>query len=147
MAYPTGMLSFVLEEVDSRIIAIKKQCQSLRNDSAAGPIQSGRIISLFQYLRVERAALQQASTVPGLGAYAQEQKNQPGLNIGTEFTALLAAIDNVTTWISANFPVDPGTSSLLERTLGPDGPIERTFTTAQMAGLRAQLDTIIAAIA
>lgn len=145
MAYPTGVLSQTLDQIDARIIALKKQVQALRTDAAAGAVASGRIISLFQYLRSERAYLATVGSTPGLAAYAQQQKNNAQLDVVTEFTALLATLDGVTGWISANFP-KAQTGELLERTLGADGPIEATFTVAQTAGLRAQLDAVIGAI-
>lgn len=146
MAYPTGILSFVLEQIDGRIIAIKKQCQGLRADAAAGSVASGRILSLFQYLRAERVALPSLAATPGLAAYAQQQKNNAQLDVVSEFNALMATIDGVTSWISTNFPKDAG-GALLERTLGTDGPTEVLFSPSQTAGFRTQLDAVIAAIA
>jgi hypothetical protein len=147
MAYPTGLLSFVLEQIDQRILAIKKQAQVLRADALAGPIQSGRILSAHQYLRAERAALVTAGGTPGLAAFARDQKNNQTLDVVAEFNAVIAAIDNVTGWIATNFPKDAATQALLERTLEVDGPVERTFTTVQTAGFRTQLDSLIATIA
>lgn len=147
MAYPTGMLSFVLDGINSRAIKLKSYCQQLRTASAAGPVQSGQIISVYQSLRQDRAALVTASSTPGLAQYAKDQKNNQGLDIVAEFNAMISAIDTATAWIDANFPKDPGTGSLLERTLSSEGPVERTFTTAQLAGFRTQLDSVIATIA
>lgn len=147
MAYPTGMLSFVLEQIDGRVLSLKRYCQQVRADAAAGPIQSGRILSTFQSLRFDRAALASAAATPGLAQFARDQKNNQALDVVAEFNTMMAAIDNVTSWISTNFPTDPGTGALLERTWGPDQPIERTFTSAQTAGFRTQLDTLIATIA
>lgn len=146
MAYPTGMLSFVLEQIDQRILSIKKQAQSLRADSLAGNVASGRILSAHQYLRAERAALVTAGATPGLAQFARDQKNNQSLDIVTEFNAVIAAIDQVTSWIDSNFPKD-GSGFLLERTLGADGPLERQFSTAQLATFRTQLDSLIATIA
>lgn len=146
MAYPTGMLSFVLEGIDQRILKVKQQAQALRTDAAAGAIQSGRILSTHQYLRAERAALTAAASTPGLAQYARDQKNNQTLDVVAEFTAVIAAIDQVVGWIETNFPKDAG-GFLLERTLGADGPLERTFTPAQTAGFRTQLDSLIAMIA
>jgi hypothetical protein len=146
MAYPTGMLSFVLEGIDSRALKIKSYCQNLRNASAAGPIQSGQILSVFQALRQDRAALVTASSTPGLAQYAKDQKNNQTLDVVAEFNGMIAAIDQVVSWITTNFPKDAATQCLLERTLGSEGPIEVTFTSAQTAGMRTQLDSLIATI-
>lgn len=141
------MLSFVLEQIDQRILSIKKQAQALRADAAAGALPSGRILSMHQYLRAERVALVTASSTPGLAQFARDQKNNQSLDVVTEFNAVIAAIDGVVGWIAANFPTDVATGALLERTLGADGPVERTFTAAQTAGFRTQLDNLIATIA
>jgi RecA/RadA recombinase len=146
VAYPTGMLSFVLEGIDSRALKIKNYCQSLRTASLSGPVQSGQIISVFQALRQDRAALVAASSTPGLAQYAKDQKNNQTLDVVAEFNTMIAAIDQVTAWIDSNFPKDATTQALLERTLSTEGPIERTFTSVQTAGLRTQLDSLIATI-
>lgn len=145
MAYPTGVLGQVLSEIDSRILKVKIQSQSLRNDLAAGNVASGRILAFFQYLRSERAALVTAAAVPGLAAYAQLEKNNNTLDVVAEFNAVISAIDGVSSWINTNFPKD-GSGFLLERTLGADGPIERTFAPATTATFRTQLDGLIATI-
>jgi hypothetical protein len=146
MAYPTGMLAFVLEGVDSRALKVKTYCQSLRTASAAGPVQSGVVISTFMSLRQDRAALVTAAATPGIVQYARDQKNNQTLDVVAEFNAMVAAIDQVTNWITTNFP-KAATGELLERTLGSEGPIEVTFTSAQTAGLRTQLDSLIGTIA
>lgn len=146
MAYPTGMLSFVLEGIDSRALKIKSYCQALRTAAATGPVQSGQILGVYQGLRQDRAALVAASATPGLAQYAKDQKNNQTLDVVAEFNGMVGAIDQVTAWIDSNFPKDTTTQALLERTLGTEGPIERTFTTAQTAGLRTQLDSLIATI-
>lgn len=145
MAYPTGMLGIVLESIDTRILKIKQTTQSLRDDLAAGNVTSGRILSYFQYIRAERAALVTAAATPGLTTYAQNEKQNGTLNIVAEFNTVIAAIDGTTTWISTNFPKD-GSGFLLERTLAVDGPVERTFTPATTATFRSQLDALVATI-
>lgn len=146
MAYPTGMLSFVLEGIDSRALKVKTYCQSLRTAAAAGPVASGQILGVYQALRQDRAALVTAAGTTGLAQYAKDQKNNQSLDVVAEFNAMVAAIDQVTLWIDNNFPKDASTRALLERTLEAEGPVERTFTSAQTAGLRTQLDGLIATI-
>jgi len=146
MAYPTGMLSLTLEEIDRRLVGLKAYLQQVRTEAATSNVPSFRILNLYTRLIQDRAALTTAAAVPGIGTYAQEQKNQPGLNVVTEFNAVIAAVDQVSGWISANFPRDAG-GFLLAQTLGASGPEDRTFTPAQTAGLRAQLDSLIATIA
>lgn len=146
MAYPTGILSVVLARLDLRAIEIKAQCQVARAESLVGNVNSSRLIGLFNFLRTQRAGLATDSATPGLAAYAQAQKNQPGLDVVAEFNAMLSTLDGVTAWIIANFPKD-ASGFLLERTWGADSPVDRSFTPAQMAGFRTALDSLIATIA
>lgn len=146
MAYPTGMLSITLEDVDRRALAVKTACQSARTASAAGNINGSDVIAMYNFLKAQRAGLAAASTVPGLGAYAQAQKNSPGLDVVVAFNDMLAAIDGVTTWITTNYPKDVN-GFLLERTWGANGPVDRQFTSVQTVGYRTALDSLIATIA
>ena len=140
------MLSIVLEDVDRRALSVKVQCQTIRTAAAAGNINSSDIVSIFNFLKTQRAGLAAASSTPGLGAYAQAQKNSPSLDVVAEFTGMLAAIDGVTAWIITNYPKDAN-GFLLERTWGANSPIDRVFTPAQTAGFRTALDSLIATIA
>lgn len=146
MAYPTGMLSLVLEDIDRRAVSVKTYATQVRTEAAAGNIPSSRILDLFINLRQERGLLATAAATPGIAQFARDQKNNQSLDVVAEFNAMLAAIDGTTTWINTNFPKDGG-GFLLERTLGVNSPIDRTFTPAQTAGLRTQLDSLIATIA
>ena len=145
MAYPTGMLAFVLESIDRTAASTKVNCQNVRNEAAAGNIPSSRILNLFIELRQNRVQLAAAAGTSGIGAYAQAAKNLPGLDVVAEFTAMLAAFDAVTAWINANFPKD-GSGFLLAQTLGADSPVDRMFSPAQTAGFRTALDSLIATI-
>lgn len=146
MAYPTGLLSIVLEDIDRRAAGIKLYVSQVKAEAAAGNIPSTRILDVFINLKQERVALAAATSTAGLPAYAQAQKNQPGLDVVAEFNAMTAAIDGVTSWIVNNFPKDAG-GILLERTWGASSPVDRTFTPTQTAGFRTVLDTLIATIA
>lgn len=146
MAYPTGVLSITLENIDVRLLRLKGQLVVFRTACAAGDVLASRIIEMFLVLRVDRNALASQAATPGLGAYAQSQKNAPTLDIVAEFNAVLAATDSVTTWITTNFPKDGG-GYILAQSFGADTMGERTFTPAQTAGLRTVLDALIATIA
>lgn len=147
MAYPTGMLSLVLEQIDSGILNLKKFCQAAHAEMAAGSVSSGRILDVYSRLVQMRAELVTAAAKPGLSAYAQSQKNDGTLDVVAEFNALITKVDTCTQWISDNFPKDLVGGYLLAQTLGPQGPVDRAFTSAQTDGLRTQLATVIAAIA
>ena len=146
MAYPTGMLSLTLEEIDRRAVDVKGYCTRTRDTLGAGNTPATTIFDLFIRLKSDRAAFAAATSVSGLAAYARAQKNDENLDVVTEFGEMLAAIDDVTAWISTNFPKDAN-GYLLAQTWGASGPVDRTFTPAATAGLRTQLDALIATIA
>lgn len=149
MAYPTGLLSITLDAIDRRIVRMKSQVQTLRDATAAGPVGGSRILDLWGFLKTERPGLVSAAATPGLAEYAREQKNKtvsdPTFDVVAEFNALIAAIDNVTGWMEANFPKDAG-GFILAQTFGASGLVDRQFTSAQTAGLRTQLDALLNAI-
>jgi hypothetical protein len=145
MAYKTGLLAITLNNVDETMLQVKGYVQNFRTASLAGPVGASSILDLYSRLRTNRQELATLAAVPGLAAYAREQKNDENFDIVVEFNAVLAAIDGVTAWINTNFPKD-GSGFLLAQTLGANAPADRQFTTAALAVLRTQLDTIIAAI-
>lgn len=146
MAYPTGLLSRVLEDVDRMLISLKAYCTSRRDQMAAGNVQAGMISDdIYVRLQSDKAALQAAAATPGIGQYAKEQKDDAGLDVVTEFQALITAITGTIDWITANFPQD-GSGYLRERQFGGSGPVDRQFTPADTTALRTNLDNIINAI-
>ena len=149
MAYPTGMLSFVLENIDREMAGIKLTCQQVKAESIAGSIPSSRIWTLFINLRQSRQELVAAGSTPGIAEFARAQKNMPALDVVAEFTSVLAALDGVTAWVGTNFPkvTDGNGTWLLAQSLGADSPVDRMFTTAQLATFRTVLDGLIATIA
>ena len=150
MPFPAsnGALSDVLEETCRFAVAMKQHAERASAKAAAGNVTSTDIIDLDIRLRQWRATLAEAGATPGIGAYAQEQLGDGTLDVAAEFNAMLGAIDNVTGWIRANFPVGSGQAAgyLLARTWGPDGPVDRLFSPTQTAGLRTQLDALAATV-
>lgn len=146
MAYPTGTLDRTLDRLDERVSRVKLNASSVRAESVAGPVSSTRILGLYAALRTDHAEITALSQTPGLAAYVQQQKNDPALDVVAEFQTMLNTLTNVTNWIAANFPKDAN-GFLLAQTLGADRPVDRMFTTADLAAFRAQLDAMIATIA
>lgn len=146
MAYPTGTLSRVLEDIDRDMIALKAFCQRHKDRMAAGNVPATAILDdLYIHLKRSHAALTTAASVPGLADFARAQKNDEELDVVAEFQAVLTTVAAVASWITTNFPKD-GNGYLLARTLGDDGPVDRQFTPAQTATLRTALDALIATI-
>lgn len=145
MAYPTGLLSLVLEDIDRRAINVKGYCQRTRDQAAAGNIPSATILDVLVRLIQDRTALQSAASTPGIADFARDQKDNQALDVVAEFTAMVAAISGAIEWVTTNFPKDGG-GFLLAQTFGATGPIDRQFTPAQTAGFRTQLDAVIGTI-
>lgn len=145
MAYPTGLLSRVLEDVDRDMADVRAGAVRLRAELAAGNTSAARVKESYTALWGYRVRITAAAAVPGIGAYAQEQKGNPSLNVGAEFTAVMNAISGVITWMEANYPKD-GEGYLLDTQFNSGTFTTRVFTPAQSAGLRTVLDTLIATI-
>lgn len=145
MVYPVDSLSTVLEDVDHQMIDLKRFCQQAHARLAAADTPSPMILDLRRTLATISARLMTLATTPGLAAYAQEQKNAPGLNIATEFSTVQTAISDAITYIEAAIPKS-GTY-LLHEEWGAGGTIiNRQFTPVATQTLRTKLDAIITGI-
>ena len=146
MAFPasTATLSEGWINACRMALAMKRQAQEDRARMAAGPVPASLVLDMEPRLRDTKASLQQVAAIPGIAEYAQQQANNPALNVATEFTAMLNALDNVVAWIRTNYPVHNG--YLLSQTFGATGRQDRTFSAAETAGLRTVLDALIASV-
>lgn len=150
MAFPSSggtvaSLADAWAQARSIAASIKNQAQGVRNASVAGPIGSSQILRMSVFLAEMRAQLELVRLTPGLGAYVQEQLNNPAINIATEFTNMLTTVDNTIAWIVANFPQSGG--FLAAQTIVASGMIaDRQFSTASLVNFRTVLDTLIATI-
>lgn len=150
MAFPsdggsTRSLADLWRQVRGYAGAVKSRAQALRNQAAAGPVSAMQMLDLTTVLADAKVQFQSAAAVSGLAEYAQQQVGNPALDVVAEFNAMMAQIDATILWIRTNLPND-GTY-LLALTLGTDGRYSwRTFAPAATAGLRTQLDALIATI-
>jgi hypothetical protein len=68
------------------------------------------------------------------------------LDVVAEFTAMESAVEDCRDWIVANLPTDAD-GYLVIRTLNADGTLtDRMFAPAQTAGLRTEIDAVLATI-
>lgn len=135
--------------VASRNIAtqVKTSAQNVRTLSAAGTLASSNLLDFVTYLAEARAGLQTCAQVPGIQTYAQEQLEDPSIDLTAEFIAMRDQMDATRTWITTNFPKEATSGYLLAQTFTADGrQADRVFTAAQTAGLRTVLDALIATI-
>lgn len=121
-------------------IALKSYCQDVKDASAAGPISGNLAIALHERLISDRARFVAIGAITGMAAYAQDQENDNAYDVVAEFNAMVAAIASVRDWLIANV----STSGWV--TFSTSGVATKTFSSAQTAGLRTQLDSLIATI-
>ena len=140
MAYPTGMLSLTLEDVDRTALQIKAYMQARIAQCAAGSVTSSTLLDIYMRLATANDTLAAAASVSGLGDYARAQKDNAELDVIAEFTAMRAAIASAKAWLVTNLPKSG--EYLLLVTLGDDRPIDREFPAAQTAGLRTVMQAV-----
>lgn len=152
MAFPASGgsrqdLGDVLIRVRYAARRIKNIAQDLRTASAAGPILARRPVVVMEELSELRAQLVTLAAVPGLAVYAQDQFGDANLNIVTEYTAMRNALDAVVSWITGAIPKDSvsGRWLLIEEIVSGQR-VDRTFSSAETAGMRTVLDALIATI-
>lgn len=148
MALPSRQpLSEVLSEARRTWANTRSACVTARQQSAAGPVQAHRVVALYDQLRRDAVHFRRIAATPGLADYARAQYADEGVDVAADFAAMANAIDTTVSWISAALPRDADGYPALHQ-INEDGSIvQRTFSSAQTAGLRTRLDAIIATIA
>ena len=107
---------------------------------------SDQVLAVADNLGSMRDALNTIKAVPGIDVYATAQEDDVAYDVSIEFNALIAAIDATISEIVTTLPKD-GNDWLLIRKINPDGSLSpRSFTGAQLSGLRSSLDVIAAAV-
>lgn len=144
MPYPTNNLSNKLEDVDRLVEALKATLQNQVSTMAAGSVNASTILGVYVRIKRDYDALGQAAAIPGIAQHAKDEKNDQNLDIVAEFTALRAEMAAVVVWIDANFPAAGG--YIQSHQIAAGVITERPFTSGQTAGLRAVLNSVIAAI-
>ena len=113
----------------------------------AGGSNADRLVLLLAHLRSLQAQLVDIADTPGIAAYARDQEGDAEYDVAAEFTALLAALDDVGDWIAAAMPKD-GSGYLLLWTLdaATGNRVPRTFTGTQLGALGTKLQTLVDAV-
>jgi len=148
MAYPTGMLSLTLEDVDREMVKLKGYATRQKDRLNTNPITATVVLDIYAKLNAVKSLFEAAASVPGIVGYARDQKDDQTLNLVTEFNVVVAAIDAVIAQIATDIPTanQGGTDYLLVQTLGALIPEWRDFTPVQLATTRGLLQAIIDAI-
>lgn len=147
MAFPSTAdpLSRALLDVQNTARQLKTYAQSVKDATAAGPVSANLVIEFYLTLVAAKAKFAAAAAVTGLAQYAKDQFNNQALDIVAEFNAMVAAVNSCGTWINSNVPKD-GSGYLLKDKLTASGVDVRTFSSAATAGLRTQIDSLLATI-
>ena len=123
-----------------------KRLAEARSISFASGATSAEVLSVADNLGALKAGLDEAKTIPGIAAYAQGQEDDVTYDVAAEFSAVLVAVDAVIANIVATIPTD-ASGWLLINKINADGTLTaRSFTGAQLAGLRTVLDALAAII-
>lgn len=149
MAFPSGKTKDTLNKAlnDTQIIArnLKQDAIDIRDTSLAGDISRKLIMEFPTKIADALDIWSVASAKTGIAQYAKDQLEDQTLTIGADFTSMVTTATGVRDWIITNFPNTGGL--LLERSFDVNGRmVLGTLTTVQTAGLRIELDALIATI-
>jgi hypothetical protein len=143
----TQTLSQAWQDAQNLSISLESIAQAQKDLSLAGPVVGSVILDFEKQLRSFRDRFDVIAALSGIAAYVAAQPDTPaGYDVAAQFSAMRTQIVATITWIRNNFPRDSTNTYMLERSWGADGPVERTFTTAQLAPYRTQLDALLASI-
>lgn len=147
MAFPTtSALAKTLAEALALAGNIKEKAQLVHDRSNTGLMKARLVLDFSEYLANALDQFTAARDTPGIGAYAQAQLNDVGLDIAVEFNTMIGAVQSTISWIVTNVPQSGG--YVQRETLGADGRVtQRVLTAAQTAGFRTELQALIATIA
>ena len=149
MAFPSGKtkdtLSKAFNATQNVARNLKQDAIDIRDISLAGDISRKLIMEFPTKIADALDIWTAASAKTGIAQYAKDQLEDQTLTIGADFVAMVAAATSARDWIIANFPNTGGL--LLERSFDANGRmVLATLSTAITAGLRTELDALIATI-
>lgn len=149
MAFPSGKNQLTLRQAfdvsRDKSRSIKQGAIDIRSKSLAGTLTRKEVMEFPTSLADAIDDWNTALALPGIGQYARDQIDDQTINLGAEFTAMVNTATGVRAWIITNFPNSGG--FLLERSFDVNGRmVLGTLTAGQTAGLRTELDLLIAAI-
>ncbi len=145
MAFSTIMLSSeAFSLIRIYVPQYRARAQNVVNVCAAGNIDSDFVFQTLDGLRDAVVNLNAWKAVPDLDLYSTDQGYPTTMT--TDCSAIVSAAQACIDWVIANFPSANG--YLLDYSLNADGSrTPRTFTPAQTAGFRTQLNALIGTIA
>ena len=149
MAFPSGKtkdtLNKAFTDTQTHARTLKQQAIDIRDTTLAGDITRKVIMDFNTRIADALDTWNLASIKVGIGQYARDQLEDQTLTLAADFVAMKTTAEATRDWIIANFPNTGGL--LLERSFDVNGRmVLATLTTAQTAGLRTELNLLIATI-
>jgi len=147
MAWPTQdqTLNDAYFSTNRTALQVDRQITSLRNLAASGDVERYRFIDAMRLLANSITTWTDASNVPGIGQYIQDQLSDPTLDVPAEFSAMVGAAEDLRDWIFAAFPTSGG--AILNQAMDEDGKLTPLmFTQAQLTGFITEADALLATI-
>lgn len=149
MAWPASQQTLYngLLETNRIALTIKNDVMSIRNASVSSDINRRTFINLQRQLTNAISRFNEIKNIPGILQYVRDQYDNPTLDVGTEFNAMVNSATNLRNWIYNNFPIDSGSGAILSETVDLDGNITSlVFTSAQLTSFRVQADIFLGTI-
>ena len=134
-----------LGEIKQEMLALKATVEQADSSITTGS-NADYLLNLLANLRRRKQVLQGLATTPGLAQYARDTENDQAYDVVAEGQAVLALIESAYTTLAALIPTD-GNGYLLSHTLNASAlRIPRSVGAGPLAGTRAALQAIAAAI-
>lgn len=144
-ALTKNSLAYALNNVQGYAAQANDRATSAVAVMAAGPVDTIFVFSLLDALNGLIANLNAVKNTSGLDAYATAQVPGYAGTMSSDITATVNAAQACIDWVVANFPTSA--TFLLGQQLNANGTrTQRSFTTAQTAGLRTALNNLLATI-
>lgn len=153
MAYPATFktLKQWLDEIDQAAILLKNQATAQKNFSLGGTLNMDFVRRFFDVLVYVNNFFISTTSVTGLPAYITSEKQAAVADPLGEFVAMRAQVVATLDWLRTNVPQDlfGGNQYKLAFAFPTDNTtssLPLTFTAAQTASYRTQLDLLLATV-
>ena len=144
MLITTDLLSQQYDQIKADGARLKAKCAAAIVRLAAQSVDSDEVIHLYRYLGLEKAKLEAAALLAGIGDFAKTVEEDPLYDVVAELTSVAGTCASVLAWMEVNIPQSNGW--VLAYAISDGIVTPRSFTTTATAGLRTQLQTIVDAI-
>jgi hypothetical protein len=114
--------------------------------AAAASVTRRSVLDYANALADYLATFNTYTAVPGLAAYAQQQINNPALDIAAEFTTMRTQLVATQDWIVANFPAQAGELKVYVFDASKRFA-DVNLTPAQLSAFKTQLNALAATVA